>query len=195
MFNLFYSRNFNETQKKVKCRVLINYSEIRDITIQELPQLMDEIENEKHTQYDIPFLPWGRALDQEILRTIISDTDKFTNFLSYLYCLYRKIEIRLEESGYPHILPDLDTEEKSFMKICLNLDKSKEDFKLMNRNDFLRMYPVLKGLFFCYIGYIEYSLEHMTDMDEGDHLPGTADEIKPWLEELNTWSPVKADGK
>ena len=48
----------------------------------------------------------------------------------------------------------------------------------MNKNNLLEIYPVLKKLFFSYMDYIEYSIAHMHNMDEGNDLPGTVDEIK-----------------
>ena len=53
----------------------------------------------------------------------------------------------------------------------------------------------LKKLFSCYTDYIKYSVSHTLDMDEGDQLPGTHTEIGPWLKQLNTWFPVKSNGK
>jgi len=193
--NLFEKRNFNETQKKVKCKILINYDEIREITLAELSQFINEIEEGKHSQYDIPFRFSYIELNHNIKKTVINNKYGFTEFLSYLYCFYRKIEIKLEKAGYLDILPELNSNEESFMKISINLDKAKEDYKSMNRNSFLEMYPVVKKLFLSYVNYVKYSIEHMSSMDEGDHLPGTIEEIKPLLEKLNVWSPVKVENQ
>jgi len=190
---LFYYRSFNEAQKKVKCKVLVNYNETREISLGEFIQFMDEVSKGKHSQYDIPIQFGYLQLTQETRKIIINSFWRFTRFLSYLYCTYRKIEMKMEEVGYPDVLPDLDSNEKSFMKICLNLDKAKEDYKSMNRDDFLKMYPILKKFFFTYIDYIKYSIEHMNDIDEGDHILENIKEMKSFLEKLNKWSPIKVN--
>ena len=190
---LFEDRNFNETQKKVKCRVLISYNEIRDITIQQLSQFMNEIENRKHPQYDIPVLFGSEKITQEVRTPVISNNDEFHEFLSYLYCLYRKIEIKIQQTGFPNILPDLDSQPQSLQQISSNLNTAKLNYKSVNKHDSPAIYAASKKLFFSYIHYIKYSIEHFTNMDEGDHLPGNVEEIKPWLEELNNWTPRKID--
>ena len=150
-----------------------------------------ELDGKKYPQYDIPVYFLYQKLNRKIQCKIINNEKEFIKFLTYLYCVYRKIEIKMGEVGYLSILPDPDYNTNSFMKICINLDKAKEEYKSMRRNDFLEMYPVLKKLFFSYMNYIRYSIEHMHNMDEGDHLPITTEEIKCWLQELNTWSPTR----
>ena len=65
----------------------------------------------------------------------------------------------------------------------------------MNKNNLLEIYPMLKKRFFSYIDNIEYLIEHMNNMDEGNDLPGTVKEIKLWLKKVNIWSPMKVDKK
>jgi len=188
MEKLFKERTFNETQRQIRCKVLINYDEIREITIGELLEFISEVREYKRLPYDIPSWFEDVPLDQGNREVATSNEDEFKYFLIYLYYTYRKIEIQMEKIGYPNILPDPDYSKNSFMNVCMILDKAKEEYKSMRRNDFLEMYPVLKKLFFSYMNYIRYSIEHMHNMDEGDYLPGTIEEIKCWLQELNTWS-------
>lgn len=188
-------RTFTEDQKKRKCKVAINYDEMREMTIEELIKFMKELEEGKHPQYDIPILFRIEKLNQEFRETVVSNKNNFSEFLSYLYCAYRKIEKKMSKNGYPDILPDPSSVEKSFVKICSNLDKAKQDYQLMNRNDFLEIYPVVKKLFFCYIDYIRYSLDHVDEIDEGKYLPGTTDEMEVWLQTLNTWFPIEISKK
>ena len=179
----------------MRCKVLVSYDETREIILAELVQFMNELREGQHSEYDIPVLFDYEKLNQKVRETVVNSKKEFAQFLSYLYCLYRKIEIKLEKLGYPNILPDLNTDEKSFMKICINLDKAKEEYKSMSREDFLELYPVLKKLFFSYIDYIRYSVEHAHNIDDGDYLPETIEEIKPLLVKLNSWSPTKTDKK
>jgi len=192
---LFQYRNFNETQKKVKCKVLINYNQIRETTLAELSQFMDEIKEGKHSQYDIPIEFHYSSLNQNIKKTVINNESQFARFLSYLYCLYRKIEVKLEKAEYPNVLPDLDSQGKSFEEISSNLKKAKDDYKLVNKNDLVAIYIACKKLFSCYTHYIKYSIDNFIDINEGDLLPITIEEIKPLLEKLNVWSPVKVNNQ
>ena len=190
---LFKKRNFNETQKKAKCKVLINYNEIREMTLGEVLRFMEELDEGKHSQYDVPVAFYYNKLDQEVQEIATSNEFGFTNFLSFLYSVYRKIEIQMEKVGCPGILADLQSREKLPDLILSNVEKAKEEYKAMERNDFLKMYPVLKKLFSCYTDYIRYSIDHTDKIDEGDHLPGIWEEMQFWLQELNTWSPEKVN--
>ena len=98
----------------------------------------------------------------------------------------------MQKSGYPNILPDLDKENQS-IKISINLDKAKKEYKAMDKNNILVIYPVLKQLFFCYTDYISYSTNHLIRMKEGDLLPGTVNELKSLLKRLNTWPSDNID--
>ena len=156
-----------------------------------LIKFMEEIREGHHYQHDIPVYFGYGNLNQEIPKAVINVEYKFAEFLSYLYCVYRKIEIKMEKFRCPNIFADSHSQETSFMKICLNLDKAKEDYASIDDNDFVKAYPILKRLFLCYTDYIRYSMEHLTDMDDGGYLPGTIEEIKTWFCKLNTWSPKK----
>ena len=174
---------------------MINYDEIREITIEELLEFMSEVREYKRIPHDISCWFENVPLDQESREIVIKNEDQFRYFLIYLYYVYRKIEMKMEEVGSFNIIIDLDSNEKSFIKVCMDLDKAKEEYKSMRKNDFLEMYPVLKKLFFSYMDYIRYSIERMHSMDEGNYLPGAIEEIKHWLEELNTWSPIKVNNQ
>jgi len=190
---LFEERNFNQTQKKVKCQVLVNFNETREMTLEELLEFMNELDRGKHSQYDVPVEFYSEKLPQEILDTVVSNKDNFIDFLTYLYSAYRKIEIKMQQNECPGIFANFDSEEKSLDQISSNLKKAKEEYKSMDKNNFLKMYPILKKLFSCYTDYIRYSIHHMIDMHEGDQLPGTWEDIEPWLKKLNTWSPEKVN--
>ena len=187
---MFKEQNFNKIQKDVKCKVLINYGEIREVTLRELLDFMNELEEGKHSQYNIPVLFKFENLTQKVPETITSNQWQFRQFFTYLYCVYRKIEMKLEKAGYD-ILPDPDIHESRFVNICVNLNKTKKDYKSMGKNNFYEMYPVLKKLFFCYADYIRYSKNRLVKMDEGKDLPGTIEEMKSWLEKLNTVCTIK----
>ena len=163
------------------------------MTLGEVLRFMEELDEGKHSQYDVPVRFYYDKLDQEVQETVISKEIEFRDFLTYLYSTYRKIEIQIGKAGCPGILADLESREKSLDLIFSNLEKAKNEYKIMERNDFLKMYPVLKKLFSCYIAYIRYSIDHTDKIYEGDHLPGIWEEIQFWLEELNTWSPKKVN--
>ena len=152
----------------------------------ELSQFISELEEGKRFRYSIPVEFNYEELNQNIKRTVISNKGKFAEFLSYLYCLYRKIEIKLEKAGCPNILPDLNSNQTSFEDISSNLNKAKEDYKLVNKDDFVAIYTASKKLFSCYTHYIKYSIANLIDINEGYDLPATIEEIEPLLEKLNT---------
>ena len=101
----------------------------------------------------------------------------------------------MKKAGYQYILEESKPNEKSFAGVCAQLVEAKKSFMSMNKNDFLKMYPILKKLLFCYMDYIKFSIDYGSDMDEGDFLPGTIDEMEAWLRELNTWFPIKINGE
>jgi len=49
----------------------------------------------------------------------------------------------MQQNKYLNILPDFDSEEKSLTKIGFNLEKAKEKYKLMKKDNFLTIYPIL----------------------------------------------------
>jgi len=187
---IFQKRNADRDQQKIKCRVLINYDEIREMTLGEFMDLMQEVDEGKHLQYDIPIEFECEELTEKISETVSSNQHFLGTCLSYLYCVYRKIEMKLESVEYPHILPDLDSKEKSFENILTNIDTVRSDYMSMDKDDFLKMYPILKRLFFCYTTYIQYSINQGNDVNEGKYFPVTDSEMKSWLIKLNNWSPM-----
>ena len=191
MDTLFDMENWTGTQKKANCRVLINCRETREVTLEELIVFMKELDKGKHFHYDIPIFFKCEMLDQEIQKTVIHNEFQFGIFLSYLYSIYRKIEIKMNQINFPSILPDLDSSEESLDNIRINLNKAKEEYKVMDKNDILKMYPILKNLFFRYMDYITYSINNMNDIDEGRSLPGTFQEIQPCLTLGNRWSAIQ----
>ena len=106
--------------------------------------------------------------------------------------------MKMQRVNYPNMLPDVNFEEESFVKICARLDEAKMNFKncnLRKTEEFLELYPILKNLFNCYINYIKSSIEHSSNIDEGKHLPGTLDETENLLTQLNVWFPKEINGE
>lgn len=192
---LFEKRNFDELQTKIQCKILINYSEIRKMTLGELMEFIKEFEEGKHAEYDAPISFTYEKLTQESRETVVNNQNEFAQFLTHLYCAYRKIEMKMEEAGCSDILPDIDLKLESLVQICFNLENAKNDYKSMDKNNFLNTYPILKKLFFCYTDYIRYSIEHVDIIDEEKYLPGSSYEISFWYRRLNTWYPIKTNGK
>lgn len=184
-------KSANEMQENIKCRVLVNLNEVKEMTLGELLIFMRELDKGKHSKYDVPFVFRYEELAQGIQEPVIDNEWKLCNFLSYIYCVYRKIEMKMKKAGYPGILPDMIYKKQPFDKIRANLDMAKEEYRSIDGNNFLKMYPVLKKLFFCYMNYIKHSIDNKISMDEGNHLPGTVDATKSWLQRLNIWSPLR----
>jgi len=193
--DMFEKRNFNETQKQVKCKVLINFDEIKEMTMEELVASLKDLDEGEFSEHYVPVSFHTENLTSEIREIAISEEDEFSKFLTYLYYMYRKIEFKMEKAAYPHILPDQDSQEKPFIRVCVDLGKAKEAYKSMDRDNLLEMYPVLKRLFFCYTDYIKHLMDNVNNIDEGNYLPGDIDEMKPWLRKLNTWIPKNIDGE
>ena len=125
---------------------------------------------------------------------MIKNEEEFKKFLIFLYITYRKIEMKMEKVNYPHILRELPSGEKSFVSVSTQLMATKKAFQTVDKSDFLKMYPVLKKLFSSYMDYIRCSMDNGSNIDEGNFLPVTVDEMKSWLEKLNTWLPMKLNG-
>jgi len=190
---LFERMDFNELQYNMKLRVLINYDETKETTLPELLGFMREIHYGQHPQYNIPISFDYIIFEQEIQKNVISNEDKFAEFLFYLYCLYRKIGIMLNKIECLDVLPDIDSEINSFEQICSDLEKAKLDYQLMDKINSLEVYLMLKRLLSCYTKYIRYSIDHSEKMDEGNFFPRTCMEIKLWLRISNIGSPEKID--
>ena len=154
---------------------------------------MDEIKRGKHARYKIPVYFWCEKLDQKIRKITVGNNSKFHEFLSYLYCFYRRIEMSMEKIGHQYVFPDLDFEGQLSINIFNSLENLRSQYKTMDKNNFLNMYPIVKKLFICYIFYIKYSIGMENNIYEGNNLPGTVDEIKSWLQKLNTWTPEEND--
>ena len=102
--------------------------------------------------------------------------------------------------GYPDILT-LNFKEDSLDKVYTCLQEAKNKYILMDRRNFLEMYPVLKKLFFYYTNFVECYIKAAnnnykiqlppTYTDEGKNLPGDVIEMKSWFKELNKWFLIK----
>ena len=165
------------------------------MVLEEVLNFIHNLNEDDHREYIIPIGFAYDKLEHEVRETVVSNEDEFGIFLSCLYCLYRKIEMKMDKHGYPSILPDFNSNETSIVTLCVNLNNAKQDYKSMQRIDFLKMYPVLKRLFFSYIHYIKYSMDHVDIIDEANHLPGSVNEITRWLVQSNTWFPIKVKKK
>ena len=192
---MFEKRNPDQTQKKIKCKVLINYDEVREMTLGELMEFMEELEEGTRFQCDIPIEFECEELADKIPPTVNTNQQSLGIFLSYLYCVYRKIEMKMQTAGYPDVIPDSNSKKKSLNYILANIDTARDNYIHMDKNDFLATYPVLKKLFFCYTDYVRYSVDHGIDVNEGKYFPGSVDEMKAWLVKLNTWHPTKVKAK
>ena len=193
--NLFQERNFDENQKKIKCRVLINFDETKEMTMAELLEFLGELDKGKHSEYIVPVQFYYNNLTQETRQGVVNNQREFVKFLSHLYCFYRRIEIKMENAGYPDIFPDLDPDERSWNNICAKLELAKENYKLADKYDYLGVYPILKELFSSYIRYIRYSMENSINLNEDKCLPETAGAMKLWLQKLCIWIPAEFNGE
>ena len=111
MEKLFEETNFDEAQKKVKCKIMINHNETREMTLEELIRFMKELREVEHSQYCVPVRFWYGQLTQEIEPTVISNKNQFTKFISHLYYAYRKIEYPTFSNVISNVLSDPDYNE------------------------------------------------------------------------------------
>jgi len=186
--SLFKERKSSEIQKDVTCKILINCNEIREMTLGELLEFLNKLDEGEHSQYDVPIRFSYGKLDWDIKNSAPMNEEKIALFLSYLYCVYRKIEIIMEDPEQTY-LPN------SLANIESDLQQAEKDYQEMNRNDFTKMHPVLKKLFFSYINYIQYYIENGMNICKNDDFPRAVDEMKNWLQKLNTWSPENSAAK
>ena len=173
---------------------MINYRDIKELTLEDLLKFIKQLDDGMYPEQNICIGFQSISLNQQVKRTTVNNQEAFGIFLSYLYSVYRKIEMKMERAKYPYILQDNEPNENNFAKICVNLDRAKEEYQSMKRNDFLNMYPVIRKLFHSYTDYIKAAFDLKINIDEGDYLPGTVDEMKHWLEQLNTWFPRNING-
>ena len=152
---------------------------------------MTELEVNNKNSY-IPIRFDYLKLDHEIRETIVNNQNQFALFLTYLYIVCRKIEMKMDQVGCPNIIETTTGKVDSSVKMCVNLHKTKEKYKAMERKDFLKMYPTLKTLFNNYVTYVKYLVDQRDDIDDGDDLPGNVDELRGWLSKLDNWVPVKS---
>src|SRR5690606_4826067 len=117
---LFENRNFNMIQKTVRCKALINYNEIKEFTLQEFMDFMEDFD-QNHPHSNIPIRFYCKKLPLKVVDTVIIEESRFKSFLTYLYCVYRKIEMKIEQVGDSNILPDIPSEESSPTKVLSNL--------------------------------------------------------------------------
>ena len=195
MSKLFEKAIFHTIQKQVKCKVLINYNEVREMTLNDLMQLIKQIKEGSYFEYHIPVTFSYGKLNSESRECIVSNESEFVDFLSSLYRAYRKIEMKIKNIenldifSYPYSKGETPTQISSYLK------EMKEKYNSMDENSFVDIYPILKELFFWYINYIRCTLDYGINMNEGKCLPGSTHEIKHWLQKLNTWVPNKVDEK
>ena len=159
------------------------------MNLEELMQYTEEIKSETRFLPEIPLWFFTKKLENPFYRQItVNNSANFEEFLTFLYYVFRKIELKLEKRH-----PDLIYTLRSKRNLP-TLEEAKENFKSVEKSDFIRMYPVMKQLFYCYTQYIKTSLETNTDITEGNNLPCTVDELKYWLRKLNVNSISTCSG-
>src|SRR5690606_37581982 len=110
---------------------------------------------------------------------IIND-DQFTDFVSFVYFIYRKIESKIKYRGYQNIIQELDTDQNSFVDISTYLTEAKEIFDSKDKNDLVNIYSVLKKLYFSYINYLKDPANNEHGVNEKDFLLIEIGEMKSW---------------
>ena len=159
------------------------------MTLNKVIEFITEVDTGIHDNYSVPIRFDYQRLDHETRKAVVNKENEFGLFLTYLYCVYQRIEMKLKEANYLNILLNNVSKEQSSVKMCALLNKAKEEYRSMDRSNFLKMYPVLKTLFIHYSSYIEYLIKQTDDIDDGENLPGTVDELCFWLEILGNWLP------
>ena len=169
---------------------MINYDETKEMTLGELMELMERLPKESYFVEYIPIDFEYKKL-KDIQKMTIRNETEFAQYLSYLYCVYRKIEMRMAESRYPYVLPDKMVKPLS-NNIRRSLTDIKEKYKTTSRNNFFKMYYTTKKLFLLYVEHIRNSIYYKADIGESSLLQNIY-EVKCWLEELNNWYLIKVN--
>ena len=194
VIDLITKETFTDIQKKIKCKVLLNYKSSMEMTLVELVAITKPSGGRKALTTFIP-LQFSYEKIKSLNREIrILNEAEFQTFLSYIYYTYRKIEIRMENCGLKNLGP-YDLSEKSFSDIGSTLKRAKKAYTSMNTNDFLHIYPILKILFYSYLHYIKYALDYLNVIDEGKVIPGRIEQFQTWLFQLNEWFVLQYNEK
>src|SRR5690606_11852276 len=121
--------------------------------------------------------------------------NEFTDFVSCIYFVYRKIEMKMKKNRYKNTLKELESEENSYADINETLTEAEKVFNSTDKADFLKIYSVFKKLFFSYINYMKDSTNVKNGIHEQDFLPGKIDPMKLWLQKLDKWFPININGE
>ena len=153
---------------------------------------MTEIKSQESSYPEYPIIANIEKIENDVPKVQkmeIKNEFVFQQFLTYLYSVYRKIEIKLENAGYK--VPESKVKRNSFVKTCLNLQYAKEKFELIKKDlaDFEKVYSTLKNLYYSYLSYLYCCIETNSDIEEGDYLPIEVDELKSLLRNLDSWMP------
>ena len=96
----------------------------------------------------------------------------------------------MQKIEYPLISLNFNFQKTSLESIYAYLYAAKEEYILTNGCNFVQVYLILKDMFCYYVYYIDFSIKHANDIDEGNNLPGSIDRMKLWLKKINTCLPI-----
>ena len=178
VYNLLTDGNLTESHKKIPCKVLINSHETKEMNLGELLQYTKALKKGDLLLSSIPISCHFSNHDSFLLPHFKKQPE-FWLFLWHLYYVFRKMEIKLEKFGRSDLIYTIRSRDD------VHLDTVKIAYKSMDRSDFLKMYPVMKQLFYSYMDYIQYMLNEEDEIIEAKYIPGSIDELKMWYQKLN----------
>src|SRR5690606_24694201 len=111
-------------------------------------------------------------LNRQLEGIKINNDAAFTDFVSYVYFVYRKIEKKMIKNGYENILQELESDKNTIADISTQLIEAKKIFNSTDKSDFLKVHSVFKKLFFCYINYMKNPMNNERGINENDFLSG-----------------------
>lgn len=185
--DLFEKTSLDEDQRKVRCKVLVNFIEVREMSLGELLSFREELKKSRNPRLIVQMsFDCSRLNNPSYREVAFKNKENLNKFLHLLYFVFRKIEIKLGSNSMKVLnQEDLNNE-------ILNLEQNKKSFIEMEKTDFLKMYPVIKRLFSSYLKYLKNCFAKSVDIVE-DVLPECTEELERWLLELNEWNPEDSE--
>ena len=110
------------------CKVLMNYDETREMTLEDLLEFMNELARRQHSQYDIPVRFYYEKLSQKIRDTVISNEEnKLIFFSDTSILLTEKLKSRCNKINISIFLQILTLKKNHLQKLISILRKRKRN--------------------------------------------------------------------
>ena len=169
----------------MKCRVLVNYNDIIELTLEELINLVYQIEKKVIRLPEISIWAQISACKNNISKVQITQRKKFQSFLCHLYLAFRKMELKFIAKGCP--VDFLENEE------LYNLNDAKERYFFLDETNKIKLYKTLKQLYFSYVYYLEDRIDSRMPIEEGELISGEIMKLQEILVMIDEWNPTEEE--